>query len=202
MKSTCVLAVLLSFLGLAPSSRAQVLSELSLPPNGANERAEIAHWIGLVKIMISYHSPNVHGATGADRTGHIWGELVPYGLFDQGLGPSRATPWRAGANETTTVSFSHDVRIEGKELKAGTYGLFLELDKTAPWTWIFSTNSTGWGSYQYDPKDDVLRVGVNPKDAPYTEFLNYGFDDRRRIRRLRSCSGKTSASLSRSKSPM
>jgi len=179
MKSTCVLGVLLSFLGLAPSSRAQVLSELSLPPNGANERAEIAQWIGLVKIMISYHSPNVHGATGADRTGHIWGELVPYGLFDQGLGPSRATPWRAGANETTTVSFSHDVRIEGKELKAGTYGLFLELDKTGPWTWIFSTNSTGWGSYQYDPKDDVLRVGVNPKDAPYTEFLTYGFDDRR-----------------------
>jgi len=172
-------AVLLSFLGLASPSSSQVLSELSLPPNGANERAQISQWIGLVKVTISYHSPNVHGGAGADRTGHIWGELVPYGLFDQGLGPSRATPWRAGANETTTVSFSHSVKVEGKELKAGTYGLFLELDKTGPWTWIFSTSSTGWGSYQYDPKDDVLRVGVNPKDAPYTEFLTYGFDERR-----------------------
>ena len=179
VKMTYALALLMSFLGSAAPSSSQVLSEPSLPPNGANERAEISQRIGLAKVTISYHSPNVHGGTGADRTGHIWGELVPYGLFDQGLGPSRATPWRAGANETTTVSFSHDVKIEGQELKGGTYGLFLELDKTGPWTWIFSTNSTGWGSYQYDPKDDVLRVGVNPKDAPYTEFLTYGFDERR-----------------------
>jgi Protein of unknown function (DUF2911) len=169
----------LSFFGQLRSTHAQVLSELSLPPNGANERAEVSQWIGLVKITVDYHSPNVHGGTGADRTGHIWGELVRYGLFDEGLGPSRATPWRAGANETTTITFSNDVKVEGKELKAGTYGLFLELEKTGPWVWIFSNNSTGWGSFQYDPKDDVLRVPVNPQAAPYTEFLTYGFDERR-----------------------
>jgi tetratricopeptide (TPR) repeat protein len=169
----------LNFVGLSRSANAQVLSELSLPPNGANERAEVSQWIGLVKITIAYHSPNVHGGTGADRTGHIWGDLVRYGFFDEGLGPSRATPWRAGANETTTITVSHDVKVEGKELKAGTYGLFLELEKTGPWVWIFSNNSSGWGSFQYDPKDDVLRIPVNPQAAPYAEFLTYGFDDRR-----------------------
>ena len=104
---------------------------------------------------------------------------MKYGFFDEGLGPSRATPWRAGANETTTITFSHDVKVEGKELKAGTYGLFLELEKDKPWVWIFSNNSTGWGSFQYDPKDDVLRVSTNPQAVPYTEFLTYGFDERR-----------------------
>ncbi|MGA8143953.1 MAG: DUF2911 domain-containing protein [Candidatus Acidiferrales bacterium] len=179
MKKTYILAILLIFLVPAGLAHSQELSELSLPPNGANERAEVSQWIGLVKITIDYHSPNVHGGTGADRTGHIWGELVRYGFFDEGLGPSRATPWRAGANETTTITVSQNVKIEGKELKAGTYGLFLELEKTGPWTWIFSHSSTGWGSFQYDAKNDALRVPVNPQAAPYTEFLTYGFDDRR-----------------------
>ena len=130
MKTICTAIAFLSFFGILRSGHAQVLSELSLPPNGANERAEVSQWIGLVNVTIAYHSPNVHGGTGADRTGHIWGELVQYGFFDQGLGPSRATPWRAGANETTTITVSHDVEIEGKELKAGTYGLFLELQQS------------------------------------------------------------------------
>ncbi|MGH9499046.1 MAG: DUF2911 domain-containing protein [Terriglobales bacterium] len=179
MKRIYTAIALMGLFGPVSSTRAQELSELSLPPNGANEKAEVSQWIGPVKITIAYHSPNVHGGTGADRTGHIWGELVKYGFFDEGLGPSRATPWRAGANETTTITFSHDVKVEGKDIKAGTYGLFLELEKDRPWMWIFSSNSTGWGSFQYDPKEDILRVSTNPQPAPYTEFLTYGFDERR-----------------------
>jgi len=158
--------------------RAQELSELSQPPNGANQKAEVSQWIGLVKVTITYHSPNVHGGGGADRTGHIWGELVKYGFVDDGFGPSKAAPWRAGANETTTISVSHDVKIGGQDLRAGTYGLFLALDPEGPWTWIFS-KQTGWGAYQYDPSNDVLRVPAPPQTAPYTEFLTYGFDERR-----------------------
>src|SRR5215468_2350934 len=159
--------------------RAQIRSEITLPPNGDNERAEVSQWIGLVKVTIAYHSPNVHGGGGADRTGHIWGELVGYGFFDEGFGPSHATPWRVGANETTTITLSHDVKVEGKDLKAGTYGLFLDVEKSGPWTWIFSKDSKGWGGYQYDPKNDALRIAVNPVDAPYTEFMTFGFDERR-----------------------
>jgi hypothetical protein len=43
--------------------------------------------------------------------GKIWGEVVHYGFIDQGFGTSKAAPWRAGANENTTISFSHDVKI-------------------------------------------------------------------------------------------
>ena len=158
---------------------AQERSELTLPPNGDNQKAEVSQWIGLVKVSIAYHSPNVHGGGGKDRTGHIYGELVQYGFFDDGFGPSTATPWRAGANETTTISFSHDVQIAGKPIKAGTYALFLELEKTGHWQWIFSNKYWGWGSFQYDSTQDVLRLPVDPQDAPYTEFLTYGFDERR-----------------------
>jgi len=164
-------------IALARIATAQIHSELTLPPNGDNQRAEVSQWIGPVKVTIGYHSPGVH-ARGADRAGKIWGELVPYGLFDEGFGPSTATPWRAGANETTTIAFSDPVKVAGKPVAAGTYALFLELDEKGPWTWILSTHR-GWGSYQYDPRNDVLRVPVTPQDAPFTEFLTYGFDDRR-----------------------
>jgi hypothetical protein len=156
----------------------QELSEISTPPNGDNERAEVSQWIGPVRVSIEYHSPRVHNPPTNDRTGHIWGELVHYGFFDEGFGPTKGAPWRAGANESTSITLSHDVKVEGKDLKAGTYALFLDVEKDGPWYWVVS-NHIGWGSFQYDPKDDVLRVPITPQDAPFTEFLTYGFDERR-----------------------
>ncbi|HEX3321524.1 MAG TPA: DUF2911 domain-containing protein [Terriglobales bacterium] len=167
-------AVLVLFSALAFG---QELSEIAMPPNGDNERAEVSQWIGPVQISIEYHSPHVHNPPDKDRTGHIWGELVHYGFYDEGFGPTKGAPWRAGANESTTISFSHDVSIEGKELKAGKYALFLDVEQSGPWNWVFSRH-IGWGSYQYDPKDDALRVAVTPQDASFTEDLTYGFADR------------------------
>jgi len=155
----------------------QERAELSQPPNGDNQKAEISQWIGPVKVTISYHSPKVE-RNGVDRRGHIWGELVQFGFFDDGFGPSKATPWRAGANESTTISFSHDVKVEGKDVKAGTYALFLDVEKTGPWVWIVSRH-IGWGSFQYDPRHDALRAPVAVTDAPHTEYLTFGFEDRR-----------------------
>src|ERR1700730_19064191 len=62
MTKMYILALLMCLLAPVQSAHGQVLSELSLPPNGANERAEVSQWIGPVKITIDYHSPNVHGA--------------------------------------------------------------------------------------------------------------------------------------------
>ena len=168
-------AVLLFVLPIV--SFGQESSELSIPPSGDNERAEVSQWVGPVRISIDYHSPRVHNPAANDRTGHIWGELVHYGFVDEGFGPTKAAPWRAGANETTSITFSNDVKVNGKDLKAGTYGLFLDVEKTGPWYWIFSSH-LGWGSFQYDEKDDVLRVPATPQEAAFTEFLTYGFDER------------------------
>ena len=60
-----------------------------------------------------------------------------------GYGPSKAQPWRSGANERTRISFSHEVKIDGKNVPAGTYGLFLALAKDGPWTWVLSKNADG-----------------------------------------------------------
>jgi len=151
---------------------------LTTPPSGGNQKSSVTQWIGLVSVTINYNSPDVHAPNGDDRKGHIWGELVHYGFIDQGFGSSKAAPWRAGSNENTTITLSHDVKIGGKDLKAGTYGVFLDVEKEGNWNWIFSKNSTSWGSYFYNESEDALRVSTTPVDAEYTEWLTYGFEGR------------------------
>jgi hypothetical protein len=133
-----------------------------------------------VKVTIAYSSPDVHGPNGEDRTGKIWGGVVHYGFIDQGFGTSKAAPWRAGANENTTITFSHDVKIGDKNVKAGTYGLFLDVEKDGPWNWILSKDISSWGSYFYNPESDVVRVAATPAESEYTEWLTYSFGDRQR----------------------
>src|SRR5271163_314506 len=89
---------------------------LTLPPSGNNQKAAVVQYIGPVRVAIDYSSPAVHGPDGKDRRGQIWGKLVPYGLSKSGFGNGKPDPWRAGANENTVFTVSHDVMIEGKTL--------------------------------------------------------------------------------------
>lgn len=168
----------LSAIALCCLSIASMAQGLTLPPSGGNQKSSVTQYIGPVTVTINYSSPDVHAPNGEDRKGRIWGGIVHYGFIDQGFGTSKAAPWRAGANENTTISFSHNVKVNGKELAAGTYGLFLDVEKEGAWNWIFSKNSKSWGSYFYDPKEDALRVETTPQESPYTEFLTYNFEDR------------------------
>jgi tetratricopeptide (TPR) repeat protein len=109
------------------------------------------------------------------REGKIWGALVPVGYDDQGFGSSKAAPWRAGANENTTFEFSTDVKIEGQSLPAGKYAFFVAYDPNEC-TLIFSKNSTSWGSFFYNEKEDALRVKIKPVVLDKSvEWLKYEF---------------------------
>ncbi len=167
MKHTFCLIVLL--LGVVVSTNAQYLTTL---PNGGNSKASVSERIGLTDVTIQYHRPAVKG-----REGKIWGTLVPMGFTDPGFGSSKSSPWRAGANENTTISFSTPVTIEGKPLAAGTYGFFLAMEPGGA-TVIFSKNSNSWGAYFYNEKDDALRVPVKTVAlAEPVERLKYEFFD-------------------------
>jgi Protein of unknown function (DUF2911) len=138
----------------------------------AIKKAFIAEQIGLTNVSIQFNRPGVK-----NREGHIWGELIPVGYADQGFGPSKASPWRAGAIENTTIEFSTDVKIEGQPLEAGKYGFFITYGPNES-TLIFSKNSTSWGSFYYNPSEDALRVKVKPVAMDKnTEWLNYQFAD-------------------------
>jgi tetratricopeptide (TPR) repeat protein len=149
------------------------ISPLTSEPDGGNKKAWVAEQIGIVKIHIAYSRPGVKG-----REGKIWNTPVAhYGFIDQGHGTSTAAPWRAGANENTTISFSHPVTIEGKALVAGTYGFFIALGERES-TLIFSKVNNSWGSFYYDPAEDALRVVVKNQSLDTSvEWLKYEFID-------------------------
>jgi len=143
---------------------------LTVIPSGGNKKAIVGEQIGLTKVVINYDRPGVKG-----REGKIWGQLVPVGYTDQGFGNSKTAPWRAGSNENTTLEFSTEVKIEGQPLPAGKYGFFIAYDPNEC-TLIFSKNSTSWGSYYYNDKEDALRVKVKPfASDKLVEWLKYEF---------------------------
>jgi hypothetical protein len=145
---------------------------LTVAPSGGNKKASVSERVGLTDVTIHYDRPAVKG-----REGKIWGQLVPVGFTDPGFGSSKSAPWRAGANENTTFEFSSAVTINGQPLPAGRYGFFIAFDSLEP-TLIFSKNSTSWGHFFYDPKEDALRVRVKPVvlDKP-VEWLKYEFSN-------------------------
>jgi tetratricopeptide (TPR) repeat protein len=149
-------------------------AQLKTIADGGNKKATVSERVGITDIIINYDRPAIKG-----RDGQIWGKLVPAGYTDQGFGTSKAAPWRAGANENTTIEFSTDVKIEGQDLPAGKYGFFIAYDPSEC-TLIFSKNSSSWGSFFYDPKEDVLQVKVKsiPLDNK-VERLRYEFSDER-----------------------
>ncbi|THU40684.1 DUF2911 domain-containing protein [Niastella caeni] len=147
-------------------------SQLLVPPFGGNKKAVVGERIGITDVTIHYNRPGVKG-----REGKIWGALVPKGFTDQGFGTSKAAPWRAGANENTTIEFSTPVSIEGQTLPAGKYGFFIAYDPDES-TVIFSKNNTSWGSFYYEPKEDALRVKVKPQPIDKSvEWLTFAFTD-------------------------
>ncbi len=124
----------------------------------ASPRGQISQQVGLTDLDVVYHRPAINGRK-------VWGGLVPYGQV-----------WRAGANENTVVTFSTPVKVGGTPLPAGRYGLHM-LPTATEWTVIFSSQSHGWGSYSYDPREDVAQVQVTPVPSEPTERLAYTFDD-------------------------
>ena len=173
MRNRILVSIAAALCALAASA------QITQPPSGGNQRQTVIQQIGPVKVSVDYSSPHVHSPQGADRRGKIWGDLVPWGLVNLGFGTCKECPWRAGANENTVFTTSHDIQIEGKTLPAGTYAFFIIPQKDADWTVVFSKNHTSWGSFFYNPAEDVLRVTAKPEKSEYHEVLTYDFPERK-----------------------
>src|SRR5688500_15245723 len=112
-----------------------------------------------VTITIDYSQPGVKGRT-----------------IGKDLEPLDGKVWRTGANEATVFEVSKDVKVEGKALAAGKYGLFSVPNKEE-WVIIFNKTPNQWGAYKYAEADDVLRIKVKPTKAPqFTERMTFTVD--------------------------
>ncbi len=114
-------------------------------------------------VRITYSQPHKRGR-------EIFGNLVPYGEV-----------WRTGANEATELTTTRDLIVGGTLLPTGNYTLFTIPEKDT-WTIIFNKDVGLWGSYNYNPKMDALRlvVPVQQNEQAYEAFT-IQFDQRNNV---------------------
>lgn len=120
MKKLLLVVLVVAF---AFNTNAQVQTPQPSPKSTLQQK------VGLTDVTVTYSRPGVKGRK-------IFGNLVPFGKV-----------WRTGANENTTVTFSHDVVIDGKTLKKGTYALYTK-PNAGSWEVMFYTDTKNWGNPQ------------------------------------------------------
>ena len=94
---------------------------------------------GLGTVELNYSRPGVKGRK-------IFGDVVPFNKV-----------WRTGANNATVITFSDDVIIGGKNIKAGKYGL-LSIPGKKEFTLIITKDLTVNQPSAYKEENDVVRV--------------------------------------------
>jgi hypothetical protein len=144
-----LLLLIISFVMISSQSNAQNDKKVRISP-----KAAVIQTVGFTEVRIDYNRPGVKGR-------EIWGGLVPFDLV-----------WRAGANEATKFTFSTDVKINGKTLKAGSYSFFVVPTKDK-WTLIFNKVADQWGAFEYNEAEDALRFDVTPDEGSMQEWLAY-----------------------------
>ena len=141
-------------------------SQYSIPT--ASPRQKVEQQVSMTKISVDYGRPGVKGRT-------VFGDLVPYGKI-----------WRAGANSATKITFEQNVNFGGKEVKAGSYALFI-IPSENQWKVYLNKDANQWGAYAYDEKLNIVEItlpvqklaekqewfdiAVNPVDVHSAEII-------------------------------
>ncbi len=157
---TTILATLGLALLIAPAAWAHDGKHPDAPNPSPN--ATVSQEVGYGNVAIEYGRPGVKG-----REGKIWGELVKFGEDPR--------PWSGGANGNGVITFAEDVKINGKDLAAGSYGL-LVIAQEDSWTFVFSKNASRMGIMSYSADNDALRVEAPVEKADFQEWLAYEFE--------------------------
>lgn len=175
LKRSTVFFAVMSVSCFAASTFAQIITPRPSP------KASVMQRIGATDVTITYSRPGVKGRK-------IWGDPLPEQtakvkgeatLDNQMERPKGAVivpyghVWRAGADDATLFVVSDDVLINGQKLAAGSYSLHTIPNKDE-WTIVFNGTANQWGSFNYDPAKDTLRVKTKPQVvAENQEWLAY-----------------------------
>lgn len=151
-----------------------------------SQKMTIAQTVGTTEIAITYSRPAVKGRPiFGDAPAAMAARAKGQETLDDQNQRQKGEPivpwdhiWRAGANEATMFSVADDVLINGQPLPAGRYSFHTIPAKDGNWTLIFNKDDGQWGSFDYDPAKDALRVKtkVDPAQPFNMELLTYYFD--------------------------
>ena len=124
-----------------------------------SQRARVEQNVAFTEITIVYGRPVARGRT-------LFGDsaLVKYD-----------TIWHPGADSATRIRFSHDVKLEGHDVKAGEYSVWLIPRAAGPWTFILNRAAHVFHQPYPGASSDALRVEVMPERGGHMETLAFYF---------------------------
>jgi tetratricopeptide (TPR) repeat protein len=159
--------LLLGLLLCAATANLTAQTVVELPQS--SQKGVTIQRVGLTDITMEYYRPAVKGRK-------IWGDLVPFGFTLPTVDGIDKAPWKTGANMNTTISFTHDVTVEGTKVGAGKYGFFIAMHENGKATLVLSKTNSAYGQYFYKEEEDILRAIVNTRSTPHTELFTCSFD--------------------------
>lgn len=101
---------------------------------------KISQGFALSEIKIEYSRPSAKGRV-------VFGDLVPFGKT-----------WRTGANNSTQITFGDDVKVNGTDVKAGTYAIYTVPGEKEWNLTLYSDLKLGGNVADYDAKNDVVSL--------------------------------------------
>ncbi len=122
-----------------------------------SQRASVTQNVAFTEITVTYGRPVARGR-------ELWGKLVPWDSV-----------WHPGADSATVIRFSRDVTIEGRDLKAGEYSLWLIPRERGAWTLILSRAARVFHTPYPGAAHDALRFDVAPDSASHLESMSIYF---------------------------
>ncbi|HEV7992173.1 MAG TPA: DUF2911 domain-containing protein [Gemmatimonadaceae bacterium] len=118
-----------------------------------SQRGSVTQNVALTEISVEYGRPVARGRA-------LFGQLVPWDSI-----------WHPGADSATRIAFTHPVLLEGRQVKAGEYSLWLVPRASAPWTVILSRAAHTFHKPYPGAANDAYRFDVTPEKGSYMESL-------------------------------
>ena len=124
-----------------------------------SQRARVDQTVAFTDVSVVYGRPVARGRV-------LFGDsaLVKWGAI-----------WHPGADSATRVTFTHDVLLEGREVKAGAYSVWMVPRATGTWTFILSRAAHVFHQPYPGESSDALRVEVTPERGAHMETLAFYF---------------------------
>ena len=150
MKKSFFTLFLMSFLFMSINLDAQIQTPAASPS------AKLEQTVGLTDITIDYSRP-------AKKGRELFVDVEKWGKM-----------WRTGANQSTKITFSEDVMVEGNKVPKGTYAIYSIPDQKMWTVMLYKDLGLGGNTGAYKEADELCRFKVETVELP-VEMENFGF---------------------------
>lgn len=135
-----------------------LLLGISAPAAGqirASEEASLSQTVDGTTITLDYSRPRLRGRS------PIFGGIVHWGEV-----------WTPGANWATTLETSHDITLDGHQVPAGKYSMWMVVNQDG-WTMVLDPDARRYHTDPPKERPEQIRYPLTVESAPETEVLTW-----------------------------